>query len=74
MLLLSIFPVGLIAAGSLYLHRQAGVKLIALTGYGTPSDLLRARQAGFDAHITQPVDIDELMAAINRTSSEARPN
>jgi signal transduction histidine kinase/ActR/RegA family two-component response regulator len=50
------------------------VTLIALTGYGTPGDLLRARQSGFDAHITKPVDLDELMAAISRAGSEQRAN
>jgi signal transduction histidine kinase/ActR/RegA family two-component response regulator len=46
--------------------------LVAITGYGTPGDLMRARQSGFDAHITKPVDLDELMAAIDRAGVEAR--
>jgi signal transduction histidine kinase/CheY-like chemotaxis protein len=36
------------------------VRLIALTGYGQPEDRRRALDAGFDAHVTKPVDIDEL--------------
>ncbi|HET9209921.1 MAG TPA: CheR family methyltransferase [Thermoanaerobaculia bacterium] len=34
--------------------------LIALTGYGQEEDRRRALEAGFDAHLTKPADIDEL--------------
>jgi CheY-like chemotaxis protein len=34
--------------------------LVALTGYGRPDDARRAREAGFDAHLVKPVDVDEL--------------
>lgn len=36
--------------------RCAGVALIALTGYGQPSDRDRALVAGFDSHLVKPVD------------------
>jgi PAS domain S-box-containing protein len=39
----------------------AGVRLIALTGYGQAEDLKRAIEAGFDAHLTKPVNLDELL-------------
>ncbi len=42
-----------------------GVRLIALTGYGSDSDRLRAAEAGFDAHLTKPVDMDRLLALVN---------
>jgi len=29
-----------------------------MTGYGSPADRERARQAGFDTQVTKPVDID----------------
>jgi CheY-like chemotaxis protein len=32
------------------------VRLIALTGYGQPSDRERAMDAGFDGHLLKPVD------------------
>ncbi len=35
-----------------------GVKLIAVTGYGRPSDREKAFQAGFDLHVTKPVDFE----------------
>ena len=34
--------------------------LIALTGYGQDEDRRRALDAGFDAHLTKPADLDEL--------------
>ena len=30
--------------------------LVALTGYGQDEDQLRAQEAGFDHHLTKPVD------------------
>jgi CheY-like chemotaxis protein len=41
------------------------VRLIAVTGYGTESDRQRAAQAGFDAHLTKPVDMDHLLRLIS---------
>ncbi|HEY1377292.1 MAG TPA: ATP-binding protein [Gemmataceae bacterium] len=38
----------------------AGAKLIALTGYGQDADRDKAREAGFDHHLTKPVEFDEL--------------
>jgi len=38
----------------------AAVRLIALTGYGQPDDQRKARGAGFDHHLTKPVDYDRL--------------
>jgi CheY-like chemotaxis protein len=36
------------------------MRLIALTGYGAPADVILAREAGFDAHLAKPYDFDEL--------------
>jgi signal transduction histidine kinase len=38
----------------------AGVRLVALTGYGQPEDRERALRAGFDAHVVKPIDPEEL--------------
>jgi len=38
---------------------------VALTGYGQPEDRQRALAAGFDVHLTKPVDIDELSRILN---------
>ena len=41
--------------------------LIALSGYGSPEDKERARAAGFDAHLTKPVPIEELQRLLSRS-------
>ncbi len=38
-----------------------GVHLVALTGYGQQDDRTRAREAGFDVHLTKPVSLPELL-------------
>jgi CheY-like chemotaxis protein len=43
---------------------DARVKLIALTGYGQPSDAARARAAGFDAHLLKPLAPETLRVTI----------
>jgi PAS domain S-box-containing protein len=40
------------------------VRLIALTGYGQPLDRERARDAGFDAHLVKPADLEQIAAAL----------
>nr|WP_229421399.1 PAS domain S-box protein [Telluria antibiotica] len=42
----------------------AHIKLIAVTGWGTEQDRENTRKAGFDAHLTKPVEIDALRARI----------
>ena len=42
--------------------------LVALTGWGQKSDKLQAVAAGFDHHLTKPVDVDELTVLINGDS------
>ncbi len=43
-------------------------RLVALTGYGRDRDRARAKEAGFDEHLTKPVDLDALQAAIGGLS------
>jgi PAS domain S-box-containing protein len=42
----------------------AGIRLIALTGWGQTDDRRRAHEAGFDHHLTKPIDPDALAALI----------
>jgi CheY-like chemotaxis protein len=41
-----------------------GVKLVAVTGYGQPEDRRRTRDAGFDDHLTKPVDLSNVERTI----------
>ena len=49
--------------------RHAGVRLIALTGYGLPSDRHATTQAGFDHHLVKPVQPADLFKAISDASA-----
>lgn len=42
----------------------AGIKLVALSGYGQAKDRMRAAEAGFDQHLTKPAAIDAVVRAI----------
>jgi CheY-like chemotaxis protein len=37
-----------------------GIFLVALTGYGQSDDLRQALDAGFNAHLVKPANLDEL--------------
>jgi CheY-like chemotaxis protein/two-component sensor histidine kinase len=41
-----------------------GIHLIALTGYGRPEDKQNCLEAGFDAHLTKPVDMTDVSRAL----------
>jgi len=45
-----------------------GLRLLAMTGYGQESDRRSAREAGFDDHMTKPIDFNALAALIERTA------
>jgi PAS domain S-box-containing protein len=47
------------------------VALVALTGYGQPADRERSRVAGFDMHLTKPVEVPELEAVVARFAAAA---
>jgi CheY-like chemotaxis protein len=46
--------------------RERGQTLpgIAVTGYGQQADVERSSEAGFAAHLTKPVDFEQLRLAI----------
>ena len=45
---------------------QEGVTLVALTGWGQDDDRRLSQEAGFDAHLVKPVDMDALTALFAR--------
>lgn len=46
-----------------------GIRGIALTGFGMDEDLKRSEKAGFTEHLTKPVDVTRLEAAIQRVAA-----
>ena len=56
-----------------YLKSRRGtseVHVIAVTGYGTEETLQRIRQAGADAILLKPIDVNELLITIDRIIGE----
>lgn len=51
------------------LKARYGLKGIALTGYGMDSDRARTREAGFDAHLVKPVNLELLEATVRRLTA-----
>jgi CheY-like chemotaxis protein len=49
---------------SLEPERGGGVPAVALTGYGGPEDRRRLLSAGYQVHITKPVEVMELTTTI----------
>jgi CheY-like chemotaxis protein len=43
-------------------ERHPTLELVAVTGYGQPSDRDRTTAAGFDGHLVKPVDVHEVLA------------
>ncbi|WP_158501558.1 CHASE domain-containing protein [Vitiosangium sp. GDMCC 1.1324] len=41
-----------------------GLRLVAITGYGQATDRQRSREAGFDAHLVKPVELDRVRALV----------
>jgi CheY-like chemotaxis protein len=48
------------------------IVLIALTGYGMQSDAQKAMEAGFDRHLTKPVDMQKLAQAMEMAGDPSR--
>jgi signal transduction histidine kinase len=54
------------------LHGGHNIMLVALTGWGQESDRRRAQEAGFDAHLTKPVDLDKLGQLLGECTGQSR--
>jgi two-component system CheB/CheR fusion protein len=53
------------------LHGRYGVRGIALSGYGMEEDVRKSLEAGFDRHLTKPINLQALQAAIQETARTA---
>ena len=53
-------------AGGAIRARDAKVILVAISAYGQADDRQRALEAGFDAHLTKPVNLQKLEATMWR--------
>ncbi|ARP91773.1 chemotaxis protein [Bordetella genomosp. 9] len=53
--------------------RGCDTPAIALTGYGAKRDIDKALSAGFTAHLSKPILLDDLVAIVRRTLGRAEP-
>jgi CheY-like chemotaxis protein len=53
--------------------KLAGVTLVALTGWGADDDRRRAMEAGFNHHLTKPVDLSVLEEMLQKVQTPQRP-
>lgn len=53
-------------------HSAAGIRLIALTGYGLDEDRRNAAEAGFSIHLTKPYSSGSLLSALTRPGTDTR--
>jgi PAS domain S-box-containing protein len=57
------------------LREMTGVScpnIVAITGYGQEMDFRRTKEAGFDAHIVKPVNLDHLLAVLEEQCQRRR--
>ena len=45
---------------------------IAYSGYSASSEIDRARAAGFNRHLTKPIDVETLLSAVQEVASPRR--
>ena len=48
------------------------IPVLALTGFGRPEDIERAKTAGFFSHITKPFDLEKLAATLQTVPNKRR--
>lgn len=55
-------------------HSQlASTLLVALTGFATEQARQRSRDAGFDVHLTKPLDLEQVQALLTRVDHPPPP-
>lgn len=55
------------------LAEGTSVQLVAVTGWGQDRDRRRTRDAGFDHHLTKPVDAEELFRLLEHATTVEHP-
>ena len=53
--------------------RTRALPLLALSANAMPAEVRRARDAGFDAYMTKPIDVALLLTSVERLLSRRRP-
>jgi CheY-like chemotaxis protein len=48
------------------LAQKHNLRGVAISGYGMEEDLAQAKQAGFFAHLTKPINFQQIQAVLNQ--------
>ncbi len=59
------------ALRSRYVQKGAGVRGIAISGFGMEEDIMRSKQVGFDQHLTKPIDLAKLQSAVQQVTGRS---
>jgi PAS domain S-box-containing protein len=51
-------------------QRIESMRIVAITGYGQPSDRERTREAGFDQHLVKPIDPEALQSLLGSVAGK----
>ena len=51
----------------------ASIRLVALSGWGQPDDVIRAREAGFDSHLMKPVTFEVVSEILRALGDPMQP-
>jgi signal transduction histidine kinase/ActR/RegA family two-component response regulator len=54
-------------------RRGRGVRLVAMSGYGSERDVAQGVEAGFDAYIVKPAELDELRSQVALARQPGKP-
>jgi len=54
------------------IHRQESVPVLAVTGFGRDEDVQRAKKGGFFAHISKPVDLEQLLTILGELAVQPK--
>jgi CheY-like chemotaxis protein len=55
-------------------QKHQNIQGIALTGYGMEQDVKKTREAGFEIHLTKPIRVESLEAALSAVVSSGHGN
>ncbi|HEX4457807.1 MAG TPA: ATP-binding protein, partial [Polyangia bacterium] len=56
------------------MHGLEHIKLVAVTGYGQPSDRQKSEAAGFDAHLVKPITVETLQRTLATLTTPTLPS
>jgi signal transduction histidine kinase/ActR/RegA family two-component response regulator len=57
-----------------HLRARGKIRLVAVTGYGQPSDHARSRAVGFEAHLVKPIELADVARVLDQVRPVSQSN